>query len=178
MSGQLLKTISPLVIATRAKGFKAKGGIRYPGGIIYFPRTPNHKDPEITPSKLFRVERIKGMKHNPWWQKKILKDLHIDEEDKVTVVKNSPEWNLRLWKVKHLIKITPIVFPYGEPTREDINHTILKENGECLVTKKLAIDPMKIEALDKFHASEKKMDSTTIKNDSRRKWNEPLGGGF
>lgn len=96
----------------------------------------------------------------------------------MTIVKNIPEINSRLWKIKHLIKITPIVYPYGEPTKDDINYTVLKENGECIVTKKLEINPVQIEALDQFDNNIKKMDSTTIKNDTRRKWVEPYGGGF
>lgn len=40
-------------------------------------RFPDHKDPEYTPSKLFRVERIKPAKGFPYWQKDILRELHI-----------------------------------------------------------------------------------------------------
>lgn len=86
-------------------------------------------------------------------------------------MKNIPEVNVVLWKVKHLVKITPIVFPYGEPTKDDIKYTVLRENGECLVVKKLEPQENQIEALDKFDADAKKMDSTTIVNDSRLKWN-------
>lgn len=78
---------------------------------------------------------------------------------------------MKLWKVKHLIRVTPIVFPYGEPTKDDINYTILKENGECIVAKKLEPQQAQIEAHDKFDTDVKKMDSTTIKKDSRLKWN-------
>lgn len=80
--------------------------------------------------------------------------------------------------MKHLIKVTPITFPYGEPTEEDINYTVLKENGQCLVTKTLKPQESQIEALDKFDMDAKKMDSTTIKKDSREKWNIGFSGGF
>ncbi|XP_028176940.1 39S ribosomal protein L30, mitochondrial [Ostrinia furnacalis] len=178
MNRQLLKVINPLSNFTRSKGYRAPGGIRYPGGIVYYPRQPDHKDPEYTPSKLFRVERIKSTKNFPWWQKKILADMKIHEEGKVTIVKNIPENNMRLWKVKHLIKVTPITFPYGEPTKDDINYTILKENGQCIVMKTLEPAPKQIEALEEFHTDEKKMDSDTIKRDSRYKWNNAYNGGF
>ncbi|KOB74229.1 Mitochondrial ribosomal protein L30 [Operophtera brumata] len=171
MNRQLLKVFQPLVSVVRSKGYKHPGGIRYPGGIIYHPRFPDEKDPEVTPSKLFRVERIKSTRHQPYWQKNILKDLNILEENRVAIVKNIPEMNSLLWKVKHLVKITPIVFPYGEPTKDDIKYTVLRENGECLVVKKLEPQEMQIEALDQFDADAKKMDSTTIKKDSRLKWN-------
>lgn len=43
-------------------------------------RHPDHKDPEHTPSKLFRIEQIKTTRHHPWWQKKILSELKLDNE--------------------------------------------------------------------------------------------------
>lgn len=43
-------------------------------------RKPNHVDePTIEPSKLFRVERIKPIKGNPFWEKRILKQLGVGE---------------------------------------------------------------------------------------------------
>ncbi|KAM3966491.1 mitochondrial ribosomal protein L30 [Aphomia sociella] len=179
MNKQLIKIFNPLVTCSRLKGYRAPGGIRYPGGIVYYPRNPEtHKDPDYKPSKLFRVERIKSAKHFPHWDKKILQELKILEGAGIAIVKNIPENNMRLWKVKHLIKITPITFPYGEPTEKDIKHTVLKENGQCIVTKMLEIDNKQIEALEKFDNDFKKMDSTTIKRDSRLKWNNAYSGGY
>lgn len=99
-------------------------------------------------------------------------------QTRVAIVKNIPEMNAKLWKIKHLIKVTPIVFPFGEPTFEDINHTVLKENGQCLVTKTLVPSENQIMALEEFHNDKRKMDSTTIKNDTRHKWNNAFTGGF
>ncbi|KAJ8734221.1 hypothetical protein PYW07_014772 [Mythimna separata] len=180
MNGQLLKVFTPLVSIIRSKGYKPPGGIRYPGGIVYYPRHPDHKDPPVTPSKLFRVERIKPSKHQPHYLKHILREFNILEEceNQVTVVKNIPEINSKLWKIKHLIKVTPIQFPYGEPTKDDINYTILKENGQCVVTKKLEPKQEQIEALEQFENNKKKMDSDTLKRDSRYKWDNAFTGGF
>uniref|UniRef100_A0A1E1WH02 Large ribosomal subunit protein uL30m n=1 Tax=Pectinophora gossypiella TaxID=13191 RepID=A0A1E1WH02_PECGO len=180
MNRQLLNIFHPLKSFSRQKGYKHPGGIRYPGGITYYPRDPTtHKDPEdYTPPKLFRVERIKPVKNNAWWLKDILAEFRIHEEERVTVVKNIPELNSKLWKIKHLVKITPITFPYGEPSEQDIKYTVLKENGQCVVTKTLEPAPQQIEALEKFDNDVKKMDSTTIKRDSRHKWNNAFGGGF
>lgn len=93
-------------------------------------------------------------------------------------MKNIPEVNSKLWKIKHLIKVTPIQFPYGEPTKDDINYTILKENGQCWVTKKLMPKQEQIEALEQFENSKNKMDSDTLKRDSRHRWNNAFTGGF
>lgn len=40
-------------------------------------RTPNEIDPEIEPSKLFRVERIASYKKQPYWLKRILRDIGL-----------------------------------------------------------------------------------------------------
>ncbi|GBP72258.1 hypothetical protein EVAR_103259_1 [Eumeta japonica] len=80
MSKQFLKVFSPNLSFSRSKGYKAPGGIRYPGGIMYYPRYPDHKDPEYQPTKLFRIERIKPVKHTPYWLRDILRRLRIDEE--------------------------------------------------------------------------------------------------
>ncbi|CAG9575573.1 unnamed protein product [Danaus chrysippus] len=179
MNKQLLKPITPLISLTRSRGYKHPGGIRYPGGITFYPRHPNHKDPEYTPTKLFRVEQIKSSKFHPRWEKKILEELKVDMfQSKVAIVKNIPEMNAKLWKVKHLIKVTPITFPYGEPKEEDIKYTKLRENGECIVTKSLQPNEKQLEALESFEKNPKKMDSETIKRDTRLKWNNAFTGGF
>lgn len=77
-----------------------------------------------------------------------------------------------------MIKITPITFPYGEPTIDDIKHTVLKENGQCIVTKTLMPSKDQIAALEEFDKNPKKMNSDTIKRDSRLKWNNAYSGGF
>ncbi|CAD7087470.1 unnamed protein product [Hermetia illucens] len=151
-----------------------KDGKRYEG-VIYYPRRPDQEDPPITPSKLLRVQRIKPMKGNTHWEKKILIDLKLDTNmNDFAIVKNIPENCERLWKVKHLVKIVPITFPYGEPTENDIDHTFLKENGECIVTKEIKIDDGRVEATRKFVDDTRKLDSETLVKDSRLKWLNPF----
>lgn len=89
------------------------------------------------------------------------------------VVKNIPENNARLWKVKHLIKVKPINFPFGEPTTDDINFTHLKENGDCIVIKKIeAVDTLnkRLEAAEAFEKDPKQLDGPTLRKDTRLKW--------
>lgn len=93
----------------------------------------------------------------------------------MAIVKNIPENNARLWKVKHLISVHPIVFPHGEPTENDVKHTLLKNDGTCLVRKELRPDPERIEATDKFIANPKKLDKEILARDSLLKW---LDGRF
>lgn len=88
----------------------------------------------------------------------------------VAVVKNIPEVNAMLWKVKHLVDIQPVLFPYGEPTMNDINHTFTKENGECIVTKEIKFDESRMLARNEFDEKPERLDGATLKNNSRLKW--------
>lgn len=81
--------------------------------------------------------------------------------------------NTLLWKVKHLVKITPITFPHGEPTEEDINYTFLKETGECIVAKEIKVDESRLQATEEFIKDQKRLDNDTLKRDSRLKWLNP-----
>lgn len=82
----------------------------------------------------------------------------------------------RLWKVKHLVKITPINFPNGQPTEDDLNHTILKENGDCVVIKNIDTLQQRLEAAEKFEKDPRNLDGPTLKRDTRRKWVTPWSG--
>lgn len=75
--------------------------------------------------------------------------------------------------MKHLIKVDPIMFPYGEPTETDINHTHLTPTGECIVHKDIAIDPARIEAADKFINDPLRLDKDTLCTDALKKWINP-----
>lgn len=78
--------------------------------------------------------------------------------------------NAMLWKVKHLVNIVPIHFPYGAPTANDLAHTHLKENGECVVTKQIGIDERRLEAAVEFRERPERMDGETLRKDMRLKW--------
>lgn len=75
-----------------------------------------------------------------------------------------------LWKVKHLIKITPVTFPNGEPTENDIGSTFLKENGEFMVVKQLKPTSDVLESTEAFKNNPKKLDGNTLRRNSRLKW--------
>ncbi|KAJ6635232.1 39S ribosomal protein L30, mitochondrial [Pseudolycoriella hygida] len=140
--------------------------------VRYYPRVPDFKeDPIENPTKLFRVQRIKVLKGTPYWERRILQLLGLTRKmSDVTVVKNIPEMNAMLWKVKHLVDIKPVVFPYGEPTENDINHSFLKESGECIVTKEIKFDEKRLEARNKFDEKPERLDGKTLAYNSRLKW--------
>lgn len=90
------------------------------------------------------------------------------KQSKVVIVKNIPENNYRLWKIKHLLKIVPITFPKGFP--QDTRGTLLKENGEMVVSEMLVPKEETMIALEKFCNDRTKMDPETVRNQLRKKW--------
>lgn len=89
----------------------------------------------------------------------------------VSIIKNTPENCALLWKVKHLVSVEPITFPYGEPTEDDIKYTKLNENGECIVHKKIGIDDRSLELAEQFDNDPKKLDRHTLSREALLKWN-------
>jgi hypothetical protein len=81
----------------------------------------------------------------------------------VAVVKNIPENNQRLLKIKHLVKIEPIVFPFGEPSEKDINYSFLKENGECVVIKNIDVLESRLQATEAFEKDKRNLDGDVLK---------------
>lgn len=90
------------------------------------------------------------------------------QESEAVIIKNIPENNARLWKIKHAIKIVPITFPDGFPT--DTLGTRLQENGELRVAKVLRPSEDRVKALEGFKDSPKKLSGDDLRRDSRRKW--------
>lgn len=148
------------------------GGIKYPG-FKYFPRELNiHKDPPIQPTKLLMVQRVKPFKGNAYWLKKILCDFKLDEKGEgLAIVKNIPEINARLYKIKHLVKITPIRTPDGIP--DDPSMGYLHEDGVFVVSKKLEPNSLRLKLTEDFQTDPARLDAETLKKQSRDKWLNP-----
>jgi len=145
-------------------------GVKY-GNITYFPRRPDHVDPSFKPSKLLLVTRVKPFAGNPWWEKKVLETLGFENKKHVNdpmIVKNTPEICAMLWKVKHLVKVTPIKLPDKLPTVDDLNGTYLHENGTFFVIPK--VDPAREEAIEKLVNDPKKLNRDLIEEKLRLKW--------
>jgi len=88
----------------------------------------------------------------------------------VAIVKNTPTNNARLYRVKHLVEITPISTPQGMP--DDPKYGFLKENGEfisysCIEGHALPLEQaeQKLEDLKKIS-----VDGETLKTRLRLKW--------
>ncbi|KAL1457184.1 hypothetical protein WDU94_001844 [Cyamophila willieti] len=149
-----------------------EGGIKYPG-FTYYPR-PGQVDPPCEPSKLFMVQRIKPWKGIEYWNKKILFDLKLDKEfkqSKVVIVKNTPKNNMNLWKIKHLVKITPVTFPDGAPEEGDVFSTCLNHKGELKIKKNIGTE--KVQEVVEAKANPIQLKKDDIKRHSIQMWMNP-----
>lgn len=81
--------------------------------------------------------------------------------------------NARLWKVKHLIKITPIQTPDGLPENGDYWGTHLDTEGVFRISKRLLPDAKRLEATQDFEKLEKRVDKSTADSFCRNKWLNP-----
>ena len=88
----------------------------------------------------------------------------------VVIHKNTECICENLWKIKHLVKVTPITFPNGEPTEEDLDRTILTANGDMIVSDRVRADPQRVEAQEKFQQDPLRLDGNTLREQSRGKW--------
>lgn len=88
-------------------------------------------------------------------------------------MKNTPEMNARLWKVKHLIKITPIQTPDGLPEKGDYWGTYLETDGVFTISKKFLPDTKRLEATQDFEQLTKRVDKDTVDKNCRYKWLNP-----
>lgn len=91
----------------------------------------------------------------------------------IVILKNIPEINAMLYKIKHLIKITPIRTPDGLPPEGDLYSGYLKDNGEFVVSQKLKPNLGKLELTQEFQTEPGRLDAETLIKQSRYKWLNP-----
>ncbi|XP_076257702.1 mitochondrial ribosomal protein L30 [Rhynchophorus ferrugineus] len=144
-------------------------GIQYPG-FKYYPRHENFKDNPYEPSKLFRISRLTPLKGLSKWEKDILQGFGLlGKKNDYAIVKNIPENNARLWKVKHLVEILPITFPDGFPKESD--RTYLTERGQLRIIKTIQPIEKQLQLTEEFSKLPERMDGDTLRRNLRRKWN-------
>lgn len=95
----------------------------------------------------------------------------MQDDNHIVILKNTEYICEDLWKVKHLVKITPVTFPNGEPTEEDIERTFLTPEGQMIVGDNVRPDPQRVQAQEKFKEDPLRLDGNTLKENSRHKWN-------
>merc|ERR1711892_1465788 len=100
-----------------------------------------------SPSPVLMVTRVKNLYGEPYYIKMYCEQLglgHLEDITRKVFLPNLPSVGLLLYKIKHIVQITPITFPQGMPEDFDPDKYgfKLKENGEFIVT------PTKGESLD------------------------------
>jgi len=155
------------------KGVTEDGGVVY-HGFTYYPRFPGQEDPPYEPSKVFMVQRIKCLKGKPYWDKNLMKQLGLDgSRSEIALIANTPAMNAMLWKVKHLIRITPITFPQGVPQEGDIGATRLLENGQLVFVPQLKADTAVAQVQAEEAPDIRHLDGETLRKHLRLKWIHP-----
>lgn len=137
--------------------------------LIVLNRFPDKPDPPIQPSKVFAVKRIRSLYGCPHWEKKMMRELGLLNAGFV-IVKNTPTVNSKLYKVKHLVEITPVTTPYGMPDKPE--NGFLKENGEFISYNPVSLHGVTLEdaelQLEDYEA--KYLDQRTLKSRLHKRW--------
>ncbi|KRX98306.1 DNA polymerase lambda [Trichinella pseudospiralis] len=133
--------------------------------------TPDHFPDklEIRP-KLWVAWLYRQPSNEPRWIKRDI-ELLFGVKPKLlemNIFKNMPYWNKRLWKIKHLIEVKPIVFPNGEPTEEDIPYMRLFPDGRCIVDKAMKLDTLEA---DELNEEKNELTAKYFNEKLRFKWN-------
>jgi len=148
-------------------------------GIKYWPHTGDNVDPEPA-SPVLMVTRIKRLFGEPYWNKNYCRQIGIGYNENINkrvFLPNLPSVGLLLYRIKHLIKITPITFPQGMPEdfSPDTHGFKLTSQGEFIVT------PTKDESVESIaqRAEWMKITRDDVAKEGRRHWdapfNSPLG---
>lgn len=95
--------------------------------------------PEDAPL-LLMVRQVSNLWGVPYYLKDVLKRLGFKKQNQIVILKNKTLTCSDLRRVKHLVEIFPVTFPYGMPTsEEDLDHCYITDNGQFIVKKKLEL---------------------------------------
>ena len=152
--------------------------------MVYYP----HKGEEpwekrledFVPSPVLLVERIKPLKGEPWWHKMDCERIGLgpwERSKKRVALPNFSYYNALLYRIKHLIKITPVEFPNGVPPAEefDPNKAIVTHDGKFLYHPKIGekSENLLSDAPDKI-----KIQTVTHTKESKSAWKRPWGSPY
>ncbi|XP_071951214.1 large ribosomal subunit protein uL30m-like [Antedon mediterranea] len=89
------------------------------------------------PHMLHAVWRVRGLVRRPYTERKLCWKLGLDKRFQAKIHKNTPQVNILLRKIQHLIRVKPVILKDGIPEKEDFENCQLKWNGELIIKKKL-----------------------------------------
>ncbi|XP_046457018.1 uncharacterized protein LOC124204052 [Daphnia pulex] len=156
-------------------GVSEDGGQKFIG-FSFYPRFPGQQDPPYKPSEALMIERVKGLKGRPYWEKDVMTKIGLPmtvKHSNPVIVANTPSMCAMLWKVKHLIRVTPITFPQGLPEDGDTAGARLQQNGQLVFIPKLKSDALQVATQVNFTDRPEHMDRETLKKQLRLEWIQP-----
>jgi len=152
------------------KGFRINDGEEK---VKYYP----HAGEEISqgpPAPVLMVTKMKSLVGEPYWNKDYCEQIglgKLEKRGKMCFLPNIPSVGFHLFKIKHLVKITPVTFPNGIPDdfSPDTHGYKLTSNGEFIVTDRPG------ESLDSIamRADWMKIDNDQIRRQARNFWDKP-----
>ncbi|PIK44319.1 putative 39S ribosomal protein L30, mitochondrial [Apostichopus japonicus] len=95
----------------------------------------NKKEPHM----LHVVWKIRSVVRRPHWEKKIMKQFGLEKRFQPVILKNIPEINNDLTKVRHLIRVKPLILNQGLPNG-DHEETLVTWSGELIRKPKLDVE--------------------------------------
>jgi len=141
--------------------------------VTYYP----HAGEEISeepPSPVLMVCKIKRLKGEPFWIRDYCDQIGLGEYEKcgkLAFLPNTPSVGMLLFKIKHMVKITPVTFPNGMPDdfSPETHGFKLTSRGEFIVTDQPA------ESLDSIamRADWMKITKEMIFKEARKHWDKP-----
>jgi len=142
--------------------------------VKYYPHV-GEEIPNGPPSPVLLVSRAKPLVNEPWFNKNYCQQLGLGEKEQMTkkvILPNIPSVSLILFKIKHLVTITPVTFPNGIPDdfEPDKYGYKLKSNGEFEIYDTLNVDPAEVAK----SAEWMKIDREMITNEGWRHWKAPF----
>lgn len=152
------------------KGYRINDGVEK---VTYYP----HAGEEISqepPAPVLMVQKTKQLLGEPYWNKNFCEQIGLGDLERVgklSFLPNTPSVGFHLFKIKHLVKITPVTFPNGMPDdfSPETHGYNLTSKGEFIVTDRPG------ESLDSIamRADWMKVDNEQVKKEARRIWDKP-----
>lgn len=154
--------------------------------MIYYPHKGEEPWPkDYQPSPVLLVKRVKNLKGEPWWHKMDCERIGLGIKSKtgrtIVALPNLSFYNALLYRIKHLIEITPVTFPENLPNPDefDVRCAKVTSNGTFLYQKSFGADSKNLLGEGPLPINKIKMTEKTHKKESLsawlKPWNSPYG---
>ena len=150
--------------------------------MIYYPHKGEEPWPkDYVPSPVLLVQKVKPLKGEPWWHKMDCERIGLGvwaPIKKVVALPNLSFYNALLYRIKHLIKITPVDFVDDLPPPEEFDPKCAKitHDGKFLYHSKIGVhsDVLMAETSDELKVSVDTHKAESMQN-WKYPWQSPMG---